>query len=79
MNAASVLTKIPGVRADRRGAGDHEDPGARDVSSRPTVRGLDWPDAKGPFDCRNQSKTGVITRAGDEQLRSVLVVQRPPP
>ena len=60
-------------RSDRRGAVDDEDPGARDVSIGAAVRGLDRLDAERSFNGR-PVRLGVITRAGDEALRSVLVV-----
>ena len=53
-----------------------ENSGTRDVSIGAAVRGLDRLDAEGSFNGRQAHglAQGVITRAGDKALRSVLVV-----
>src|SRR5580704_2800607 len=63
--------QYPRHRSDRRDSAADENSGTRDVSIGAAVRGLDRLDAEGPF---NGRQGGVITRAGDEALRSVLVV-----
>src|SRR3954447_13039511 len=63
----------PRRRSDRRSAAENEDPGSRAIPIGAAVCGLDRSDTEGSFD-RGQSEARVITPAGDEGLRSVLVV-----
>jgi hypothetical protein len=63
----------PWRRPDRRSDAEHENARPRDVPIGSAVRGLDRVDAKRSFD-RREARLGLITRAGDEGVRSVLVV-----
>ena len=64
----------PRRRPDWRGASEDEDSGARTVQIGATVRRLDRSDAQRTIRPPARPGSGVITRAGDETLRSVLVV-----
>src|ERR1700686_3146269 len=65
--------QYPRHRSDRRDSAADENSGTRDVSIGAAVRGLDRLDAEGSFNGR-QGQARRHTRAGDEALRSVLVV-----
>ena len=72
-NAADGLRKIPGVGPDRRGDAADEDAGAQGFRSARQFAawiGLTPKD----HSTGGKVRLGVITRAGDEDLRSVLVV-----
>jgi hypothetical protein len=68
----SAPRQDPERRTDRRDAAENEDPGSHTIQIGTSVRSMDRIDAKG-VDC-GKVRLGVITRAGDEALRSVLVV-----